>query len=120
MDGTGSLRCLNCGAAVASGEAKFFAEVLVCGDCFVIAARLNERGIQLLKRVGVLLNDTLRWSLTRGKLRFPPEGAETVDDAELLRRIVGLYGEHTTQCKTPTLPASTKSSEPDAETARSN
>lgn len=126
MDGTGSIRCVNCGKALGSGEAKFFADVLVCENCEVVATRIFERGTLLLRRMAVLLRDTLKWTLAKGKLRLPSGDIETVSDAELLEKIVGIHAEQappwqTTATPTPTssIP-STKSSEPDVEPADSN
>lgn len=90
MDGTGSIRCVNCGKPIV-GEAKFFADVLVCDECNIIATRIYERGTQLLKRMAILFRDTIKWTLAKGKLSFPKGDVERVDDNELLQKIVGLH-----------------------------
>lgn len=118
MDGPGSLRCLNCSAPVASGEAKFFAEVLVCQSCYAVAERVFERGAMLLRRMAILLRDTIKWTLTRGKLSFAVGDADKISDLELLKRIVGLYGDQT-QCQTPTT-LSSISTKPDVQDAGSS
>jgi len=102
------LKCMNCGKPTGA-DGKLFAEVFVCPHCYEIAARILERGQTLLRRLNVLLRDTIRYALQRGKIDFPAVGDETVSDMELLRRIVGLYTEKET-CLTPM--ASTKSSLP--------
>lgn len=108
------MRCLNCGVAVGA-DAKLFAEVLVCPTCHTIATRVLERGDAILRRIRVLLRDTIQYALKGGKLEFAREGTEVVSDAELLRRIVGLYTERNDPCPTPQI--SSKSSEPSAPSA---
>ncbi len=102
------LKCMNCGTPTGS-DGKLFAEVFVCPHCHAIATRILERGQTLLRRLNVLLRDTIRYALQRGKIDFPAKEGETVDDMDLLRRIVGLYTEKET-CLTPM--ASTRSSLP--------
>lgn len=116
MDGTKSIRCLNCGAALANNEAKLFAEVMVCGSCHDVAERVFDRGQHLLRRLSILLKDTIRSALKSGKVRLPMSNAEVVGDQELLQRIVGLYfnREWNPSASTPTSlpPPSTESTRP--------
>jgi hypothetical protein len=99
---------MNCGVPVGA-DAKLFAEVLVCPTCHAIATRVLERGHAILRRISVLLRDTIQYALKRGKLEFARVDAEVVSDADLLRRIVGLYTERHDPCPTPQ--TSSKSSE---------
>jgi len=116
MDGSKSIRCLNCGATLASNEARLFAEVMVCGPCHNVAERVFERGQHLLRRLSILLKDTIRSALKGGKVRLPMGNAEVVGDQELLQRIVGLYfnREWNPSASTPTSlpPPSTESTRP--------
>jgi len=115
MDGSDSIRCMNCGAILASNEAKLFAEVMVCGACHTVAARVQDRGQAILRRLNLLLKDTLRSALKNGKVQFPMADAEVVDDQELLKKIVGLYFEATPWSSSNSqTTASTKSTEPSA------
>jgi hypothetical protein len=112
------MKCMNCGKPVGA-DGKLFAEVLVCPTCYEIAERIFERGKALLRRLSVLLRDTIRYALKSGKLDFSSTSAETVGDGELLRRIVGLYTDHAWP-KTPTTETtSIKSSMPSARDATS-
>lgn len=116
MDSAEGIRCLNCGTLVSGDQAKLYAEVLVCPDCYAVAERIYERGMMLLRRINILFRDTIRWSLTKGKLRLPHGTPETAGDAELLQRIVGLFSEQAAQCPIPNPQTSSKSSEPAAPT----
>jgi len=122
MDGSQSTRCMNCGAILASNEAKLFAEVMVCGACHTVAARVHERGQAILRRLNLLLKDTLRSALKNGKVQFPMADTEVVGDQELLKRIVGLYFEQEKEWPTskPLPPASTVSTAPSASTVDSS
>lgn len=123
MDGSNSIHCLGCGDALATNQAKLFAEVMVCADCHTVAERTLQRGQVILRRLGLLLKDTVRYALKSGKLRFPSGSVEVVSDQELLQRIVGLYlskpwsPSASTQTSSP--PPSTESTRQDVRSASS-
>ena len=73
------LKCMNCGKPTGA-DGKLFAEVFVCPTCYDIASRLLERGQTLLRRLNVLLRDTIRYALKKGKIDFPAGDAETVSE----------------------------------------
>ena len=64
------LPCVNCGKEVDPGEAKFFAQVFVCPECYAIAERLYTRGEQELKMMLLLLKESIRLAITRKELQF--------------------------------------------------
>jgi hypothetical protein len=104
-------KCKNCGNPVGA-DGKLFAEVFVCPTCYAIAERVFERGAMLLRRISVLLRDTIRYALMNGKLDFSSASAEKVGDGDLLRRIVGLYTEK--EWLKPTPATSSRNSPPSA------
>lgn len=107
MDGSDSIRCMNCGKPLGSNQAELFAEVMVCKSCHDIAASIYDRGQLLLRRLSVLLKDTVRYGLKSGQVQLPMGNTAAVNDHELLCRIVGLYFQDN-QWQTP----STKNTEP--------
>jgi hypothetical protein len=100
---------MNCGKPLGSNQAELFAEVMVCKPCHDIAASIYDRGQLLLRRLSILLKDTVRYGLKSGQVQLPMVDAEIVNDHELLCRIVGLYFQDN-QWQTP----SSKSIEPSA------
>ena len=70
MDKTEGLKCLNCHKVIQSGDAKIFAEVLVCPTCWFMSTRLYERAQQDLRRTLVIMREVIRLALVQGKLQF--------------------------------------------------
>jgi hypothetical protein len=109
---------MNCHEEVA-GEAKFFAEVFVCPDCFLVASRFYERAQQEAKQMLVLMKEYIRLSLVTGKLQFQtPEQVEKADGPALIEHIADLArkAKKEQECQTQEDPTSTDDTPPHVKT----
>src|ERR1700735_4174059 len=66
------LPCLNCKKPVEPADAKTFAGVFVCADCYKLAARFEQRGEQELRHLLVLQREAIRIALVEGRLVLGP------------------------------------------------
>jgi hypothetical protein len=80
---------MNCDAPLGSDSAKMYAQVLCCPACFETARRLEQRTLEELSRLQVLLKETIRIAMIRKSLHFP-NGVEDVPKSELLQSILTL------------------------------
>lgn len=84
------LDCVNCRKPVDS-NAKLFAEVFVCDDCFRIAETLFRRGEQELRMLLVVQKEAIRISLMRGELQFSSiQQVEDVSKKDLVTHLADL------------------------------
>lgn len=81
--------CMNCQSPVPEKDGRVFAEVFVCPTCHAMAERMYVKCEGELRRMLLLLKETIRISLVEGKLRLPPAQAlEEVSKEDLLKMIV--------------------------------
>lgn len=86
MDG---IDCMNCRCKVEQEDARVFAEVFVCSSCYQMAERLFTRCEGELKKLLLLLRESIRIALVEGKLQYGQSASlEEVPKAELLKMIV--------------------------------
>jgi hypothetical protein len=62
--------CTNCKKDVASDAGRIYAEVFVCGDCFFIASRFEERILKELKALQLVAREAIRIGLVQHQLSF--------------------------------------------------
>lgn len=79
---------MNCQKNVDTGEAKLFAEVFCCPDCFTIAERTYHRLEAELRKLLVMSKETIRIALIEGKLHLAPGENKDVSKEDLLQMIV--------------------------------
>lgn len=87
------LPCVNCHKDVESDQAKMFAEVLVCPDCYIIAERLFERGNKELRMMLTVLKEMIRLTLIRGELQFLQQQSEENSSEEVMKRFARMAQE---------------------------
>ena len=83
-----TFRCLNCGKEVREDQAKLFAQVYVCSECFAMAEGAYRRIEKDLKQLLVLAHESIREALVQGKLHQISSSSETSTKAELLRSLL--------------------------------
>lgn len=83
------MRCVNCDVEIASTGGHLYAQVLCCDACFDTARRLEQRTLDELARLQVLLKETIRIAMVRKSLHFP-SGVDDVPKSELLQSILTL------------------------------
>lgn len=81
------LSCVNCGKEVGSDEAKFFAQVFVCPDCFSIAERLYVKGEKELRMMLVMLKECIRLAIVKKELQFPEQNVEDMPRKDLFAEL---------------------------------
>jgi hypothetical protein len=82
---------MNCRKPVDEKNARVFAEVYVCPDCYTLAEHLFDKCSAELKRMLLLLKEAIRVALVEGKLQYGPERPlDDIPKAELLKMIVQL------------------------------
>jgi len=64
------LSCINCKKPVEQEEAKLFAEVFICPDCYRVAELIYTRGKAELEQYLTLLKEMIRTSLISGTLQL--------------------------------------------------
>jgi hypothetical protein len=84
---------VNCHKDIESSEAKMFAEVLVCPDCYVVAERLFERGNKELRMMLVVLKEMIRLALVKGELQFMQAQSEETNSEDMMKRFARLAQE---------------------------
>ena len=85
------LNCLNCKKPVAPAEAKTYAGVFVCPDCFATAERLEQRGSEQLKWLLTVQREAIRLALIDGRLHLgPTDLAEGPSKREVLEQVLNL------------------------------
>lgn len=87
------LNCLNCKCEVGSDEAKIYAQVFLCPDCFRIAERLHQRGEQELKMMMLVLKESIRVAALRGELQFRGMQPEDIPKEDLVSHLARLAAE---------------------------
>jgi hypothetical protein len=61
---------MNCSSEVPQEDGKFFAEVFVCSDCYLIAARVYEKAQKDTRNMLVMMKEAIRLSIIRKELQF--------------------------------------------------
>jgi hypothetical protein len=85
------LPCLNCQRQVAATEAKIFAGTYCCPTCFEIAQRIEARLESELKRMLVMLRESIRISIVERRLVLgPADAARDLSKKEVLEAIIQL------------------------------
>jgi hypothetical protein len=85
------LSCVNCKHEVSQGDAKLFAEVFVCGECFRIAESLMSRGERELRMLLTVLKESIRLNIIRGELQFSSiEQVQDVPKKDLVTHLADL------------------------------
>lgn len=88
MDG---LPCLNCQKEVGDNAGKIFAGCFVCPTCFEIASRLEARLDGELKRMLVMLRESIRIAIVERRLVLgPAAAARDLSKKEVLEAIIQL------------------------------
>jgi hypothetical protein len=84
------LPCMNCGKELHPSEAKIFAKVLVCPLCYSVAETLFRKGERELKKLLLMLQETLRVALVEGRLHLKPEDLEDPTAQQVVTAIAQL------------------------------
>ena len=85
----GGIPCRNCGKETSEATAKVFASVLVCDVCDEMATRLFTRCESELKRMLLLLQESIRVAIMEQRLQYSPaDPTAEVPKEDLLRMIV--------------------------------
>lgn len=85
------LPCLNCQTPVEPKDAKIFAEVFVCPQCFSVAERLEQRAAEELKALLLILREAIRVALIERRLILgPAEPLRDLTKKEVLEQIITL------------------------------
>ena len=84
------LPCVNCGNEVEQKDAKFFAQILVCPDCFFLAERLYARGKKELSMLLLLLKESIRVAIVQKQLQFSPKVIEDMPQEDLFGELTKL------------------------------
>lgn len=87
------LPCVNCHKDVAPEQAKMFAEVLVCPDCYIVAERLFERGNKELRMMLTVLKEMIRLALVKGELQFAQQQSEEGNSEDMMKKFARLAQE---------------------------
>ncbi len=87
------LPCVNCHKDIEPAEAKMFAEVLVCPDCYIIAERLFERGNKELRMMLTVLKEMIRLALVKGELQFMQQQSEENSSEDMMKKFAKLAQE---------------------------
>lgn len=87
------LPCVNCHKDVEPDQAKMFAEVLVCPDCYIVAERLYERGNKELRMMLTVLKEMLRVALVKGELQFMQQQSEENSSEDMMKKFAKLAQE---------------------------
>lgn len=95
------LPCLCCRRQLQPSEAKIFAEVFCCPDCFLIAARLEERITAEMRRLQLLVREKIRTDLLHGRLQPSAQSPEGPSKTDILRAVVSLTETHHASCHSP-------------------
>jgi len=81
------LPCMNCKTPIDDG--KFFAEVWVCSDCHGMATRFYDKAQADMRKIMVMMKETIRIGLIEGKLQFAGD-LETKSPQETLKLLQGI------------------------------
>lgn len=81
---------MNCKRSVPSDQAKFFAEVFICPDCYTQAEHFFMRLERELKHLLVMSKEALRISLVTGKFSFPEGPSGEVSKRDVLEQVLAL------------------------------
>ncbi len=73
------ITCMNCMKSVSDKEMNFFAECLLCPNCFGVATRIYDQSQLELKQLLITLKELLRTAIVQHQLTFTP--SEKVDGA---------------------------------------
>jgi hypothetical protein len=88
MDG---LPCLNCQKQVGANAGKIFAGCFVCPTCFEVASRMETRLEGELKRMLVMLRESIRIAIVERRLVLgPADAARDLSKKEVLEAIIEL------------------------------
>lgn len=87
------LPCLSCKKDTPPDEAKVFAEVFLCADCFRIAERLYRRGESELRMMLLVLKESIRVAALKGELQFNFGKLEDLPKADLMSHLAKLADE---------------------------
>ena len=87
------LACVNCHKDVAPEQAKMFAEVLVCPNCYIVAERLFERGNKELRMMLTVLKEMIRLALVKGELQFAQQQSEENTSEDMMKKFARLAQE---------------------------
>jgi hypothetical protein len=86
----GVLNCLSCKCAVDTDEAKFFAALFLCPDCFTIAERLYRRGEAELRMMLTVLKESIRLAALKGELQFSLQNLDDMKKEDLIGHLANL------------------------------
>jgi len=87
------LPCLSCKKETPPDEAKVFAEVFLCSDCFLIAERLYRRGESELRMMLLVLKESIRLAALKGELQFNFGKLEDLPKEDLMSHLAKLADE---------------------------
>lgn len=97
---TQGIPCMNCKRQVTEDQGRVFAEVFVCADCHKMAESLYNRCDGELRRLLLMLRESIRIALVEGKLQLGPALTnEDIPKAELLNMISELTEKKLTEKK---------------------
>lgn len=79
------LSCVNCRRDLESNQAKFFGDILVCEECYIIATRLCEQAKKELSWLLLMHKELVRNAIVRHELRLSErEPQEEVPKEDLI------------------------------------
>lgn len=84
------LPCVNCGADVSQKDVKFFAQILVCPDCYLVAERLFSRGKKELSMLLLLLKESIRVAIVQKQLQFSPKIIDDMPQEDIFGELTKL------------------------------
>ncbi len=108
------LPCMNCKKLVAQVDAKLFAQVFICPDCYTQAEHFWNRLDRELRYLQTMAQESIRLALIEGKFSFPEGAAGDVPKQEVLQAILDMHEAReakestcltTTNQSTPTQPS---------------
>lgn len=87
----GDLHCMNCKKEVLAAEAKLFAQVFVCPDCFTQAEHFWLRLDMELRYLQTMAKESIRLALVEGKFSFPEGVASDISKRDVLQAIIEMH-----------------------------
>ena len=84
------LPCVNCGNEVPEKDVKFFAQILVCPDCYFMSERLYSRGKKELSMLLLLLKESIRVAIVQKQLQFSPKIIDDMPQEDLFGELTKL------------------------------
>jgi len=85
------LHCMNCKKPVVQADAKLFAQVYVCPDCYTQAEHFWLKLDRELRYLMTMAKESIRLALVTGKFSFPEGAASDVPKQDVLQAILAMH-----------------------------